>query len=433
MRPTFAKLAFEMETRFELGTVRGDSNLTLPLPALYTPGMEWPPDCFYIVRTADLSSETKRYQALCLICLGEPADMIGLDVSALIIVKQAYEPCIVYNFVRDIFQELLDWDENLQRILNCNGSIQELLDASSQVFGNVLTVTDEDNNCIATSTTGYGNEADLPEYSLVDVLKYEKVAASLRRTSCSCYTVELREAWGIDVSFVAMFISILDNQKLIGTLCLLPYRRTIRECDSPMLNRLSAYLKKSFLNKFQVKDKQIIEGFTSLLSGEKVSREKIGALLEACHNEGRDYMRCMVIALPPKITESHHVVLRNRFDIIVPNALSMNYEDYLVVLANTTRSGYTKELVRGWLNAWLGGSVRAGISDAFTDLTGLKTYYQEAVAAFGFTDDGKNEILEFAERRLDYALANCCGGLPAPYLFPEGLRRLLELNRTSAV
>ncbi|MCL2164934.1 MAG: helix-turn-helix domain-containing protein, partial [Oscillospiraceae bacterium] len=24
-------------------------------------------------------------------------------------------------------------------------------------------------------------------------------------------------------------------------------------------------------------------------------------------------------------------------------------------------------------------------------------------------------------------------GLPAPYLFPEGLRRLLELNRTSAV
>ena len=398
---------------------------------MYYTGIELPPDCFCIVQSAEIPADGEPLRALCFLCLGEPPDGRGLDAPALIVVKHSYSIGEVYNRVQQIYQELHEWDENLRRILKHSGSIQEMLDISSQVFQNTLIMTDEENNIVSMSSIGFPGEGQEIENRLIDQDAFRNQVASLQRISSACYTVELRETWGLDESFVAMFLSILNDQVLLGTLALLPSCRPLGEHDHQILIRLGEYLKEAYLHTFLAKKKRVTECYVGLLSGESASEESISLLGTACNKEDQDQMRCIVITLPPQVTESYYVVLTNRFHEVVPNAVSTVYEGNFVVLVNATKSGLNKKRLRGWLNASLGEGVRAGIGDAFSNLEDLRVHYLESVAAHGFADT--NKIKEFVECRLDYALSNCCGYLPASSLYPDGLHRLLELNRTSTV
>ena len=434
MRLAFAKLAFELGRRLSLATVSGDPSQILQLPILYKQGMLLSNNSLYIVRSIDLPLEAQNISKVCLICLGDPPPHYHSAGYSLIVVGEPLEPIEAYNIVREVFLALLEWDEGLRSIVEHRGSIQELLDVSSPVFDNMLCVSDENIKLLAASYQGCRSDTGAPLNIYNHEAAYKKLASRIRRVTESCFTLEVSDLLGMDKPFTVLFIHIQYEEQGIGALSIQPLNRPAEEHDRQMLEHLAVYIRTILLRDLQENNDSVAEALTSYLAGNTVDKEKARLLLAECSFTTGDSLRCFVIERPPQVLESDHVYLRLRFQRIVPSAASVIYQNHFIGLVNEAKSNWNTAHLSEWITEWLGDNVGpVGVSSGFDSLADLREHYLEAMAAFGFSAKNQCRIMEFADCRLEYVLANCSGDLPHHLLYPPGFNRLLELNHASTV
>ena len=438
MRLSFAVLAFELGRRIPLESIKGYSERALSLPALYRKGMSLEGDGLYIARTTSLPKKVPPEFSGTIVCVGNAPSAWQNEAVGLIAVSQERKPEEVYNHIREVFSVFYEWDVRMKEIWEREGTLQELLDVSSPVFDNMLVLTDKDSNVLAGSYEGHHNISG----KYVDIINSDMTprnlaSATRRHVSPTIHLTDLGEYMdqeqGVGFSILVKHIN-EPSSNIVVNLAVRPIKRPIGDHDCWMAEQLAFYIKKVFPRSTRIRDRIESDIFKSLLKGDKVEAEKIAHVYRACDFRQGDYLRCFLIEKPQFATEPALNYLRQRFSVLISNAIVTDVDNCFVMLLNDTRSGWDKARLREWISSWLGGRTDPiGISNRFEDLEDLSEYFLEAQAALGFAGRAPDKIMLFSDCRMDYVLARCIEELPLKRLFPPGLRQLLELNSSSSV
>ena len=437
MRLNLSVLAFELKKSIPLVALCGDPGKDIMIPILYHSGMPLEGDDLYIALNSDLPDIQPKEFTGTLVSIGDVPSGWQSDNISLLITPQDLTLHELYNQIRKVFRNIHEWNESMQMICEYNGTIQELLDVSSPIFDNMLVISDEDSKVLAGSLEGRYHTAG----KYVDVVHSDMtpkiLAAVSKLVAPTIYHVDLGAY--MDLGEATPFIILVKHLKepsnnLDVSLVIRPSTRPVEAHDCWLIEQLAVYVKKVLLRSSTIKDHIETDTFNSLLKGESVDAERISSLYQACDFREGDRLRCLSIERPQYITEVDLGYLRQRLRAVTPNATVTSLDKCFVILINDTRSEWDKPRLREWISSWLGDrNDPIGVSNRFERLTDLREYYHEAQAAQGFAHRDSDNIMIFSDCRMDYVLSCCTVDLDQKRLFPPGLRRLLELDRSSSV
>jgi hypothetical protein len=437
MRPTFEMLVFQLSKIWNIRSRPAKHSLgQLSLPLLYEYPMDIKNNHAYISTVDNLPPEWLETEECCIICCnGSPPEYYNNSGCGLIVIDPSIPLIAVHNRVQFIFSLYQDWEDRLLKIVEKNGTLQELLDVSSLVVENLLCLTDQNINLLAVSSRGKRINHDSLLLSLfTQEANFQALKAASKKITTYCHKLDLKHVKNLDESYELFFIDIFDGKINIGALSIHPTEHVLQDHDHQLLEILSSYVQTLLLRPSQVEGRSFINLLESLLSGLPVKEGEI-ARLEAVLDFGhKDSYRCIAIQPPLDVVTKNGNYLRRRFQLEVPAAIALIHEGFLIGVINETKAGWDSKIFYQLVTTWLGKmDFVAGASDSFCNLTELKEYYQEARAAIMFANPNDSRVRTFADCWDSYVLANCTGGLPAKLLFLPGFQRVIEYNKTSSV
>lgn len=437
MRPTFEMLAFQLSKSWSLHVKQPKQSMgQLSLPLLYESAMPMNENHVYIAKAEDLPALSPPIDECCIICCnGEPEELYNNSGCGLIVINSSINLAQAVNRVQFIYSLYQDWEEHIQKIVETNGSLQELLDSSSVVFENLLCLIDENINYLAASS--HGKRVDdnaLPMDVFNNKITIQSLTQANKKVANNRYLFDLKNIQNLNDAYELFFIRFFYGKIDIGALCIFPTEHKLQEHDRQLLDILSSYVEVLLLRPSQFEDESLKNLLAALITGASIKAEDISILEAALNLEPMDKYCCIVIQLPANVISISGRYLQRRIKVEMPESVTLAHKSHLILLLNETKANLSKERLQQLLKNWLGKSdYIAGISDSFSYLDEVQDYYQEAKSVVKFAGSGSSRVVTIKDCWDRIVLTNCTRNLPAKMLFPSGFRQLIEYNKTSAV
>jgi hypothetical protein len=409
----------------------------MPLPSLYDPAIPIESNRVYIADAKFLPKKTPYLSNSCFICCnGEPSWRHYNNTEySLVVVDPQISLTQAFNKIQSIYSMYQDWEEGLQTLIGSTTLIQDLLNRSSIVLENLLCLSDEYNNLLASSSHGKCTEY-ASEY--LDIFLGETGVKSLGTTRKQLadrnYTFGILQIQNKKGSPEVFFVKFFHGKIHVATLSMFPTEHHLQEHDKQLLEILAIFVQIQLLRPPQIESEASRGTLTSLLSGSPVRSEDITSLESALFIESYDQYRCIVLKLPAEVLSKSSTYLQRRIKVEVPASIAILYNGFLVGLINGTKSDWDADTFYQSMKHCLGKtSFSVGVSDSFIDLIDLHYYYIEAKSAIDYSESDSPHPMTLMDCWERYVLSNCTGVLRPELLFTPGFKRLLNYNRSVSV
>ncbi len=410
----------------------GDTSEKMELlaPEFYMDNSPYLHSCHVYLATAEhLSHRPSIEKNAVLVCIGDsPRLSYYKEHATVLLIQKKVDFFDVFQKLQDIYMVFYNWESRLLKEFMNPASIQDILDCSYPVFQCPIYVLDASFQFVA-SVFPSGFQSHLHPASPVklsseDFLCFLK-EKDLRMDTHGTFLMEMETGTFLctnlfnsnDDYIGCMYIDLSEQTYIKGDEFLAQY---LADIITNVSERIPA-----LLNNEQSSLKQILQ---TLLKEMPLNRNQ-KLLLKTC-NQNRDYY-CISIhcvkkfsALPANYVCS---VLEERF------ADSIFFEQANTILGLIPFDNFSKdESLSSQIEQKISTLLEEmklclGVSNDFSDLYLLRTYYQEAEAAIenGLLYHLEQKVYLFSEFALSELIANSFGSFPVDAYLPNGFRRLL--------
>lgn len=434
MRITFEMLVHQLSKCWEINfKIAGNGLNYLNPPLLYVDKMQIKKNQIYLI-TKDSLPLLPEFDTCCLIYCGiEPIETYKNRDSGHIFIEPSIHTGQILNQVQAIYALYQEWEEQLQEIISNHHTLQEMLDISSKLLECQFFITDDRLNYLAASS--HGNPIANSEFDrYTKEANFQTLMKTIQRMDDDHYKFDFYKINKTEESVEIYIYHINDGPLNLGAFSMHPTKNELQEHDFQLFKILASYIKKKFLRPSQVSEHLLTSLLEELFKGHLTQNTDISKLKMALNYDEGDYFRCIVIQLPEEIVNKFGFYLKQRFQMETPSSIAFLYEENLIGIMNDTKTIWNSERFYQSINTWLGNiTFIAGASNRFSNLYKLIHYYIEALSAIQFTDPKTTSIKTFSDCLLPYVLNHSIGELPAENLFPPGLLRVMQYNKSSPV
>lgn len=381
----------------------------------------------YVCSADHLPAEPEIEDNVLLICLGEAPQRKYFEERCGILSVPGDEDIFrVFNIIQDIFNKYEAWDAGLNGILRRGASLQELLDASRDVFENPMLLIGADFKHLAYTEGDYlrnrlGIRLDEPNFDpdLLDVfLSLHEVATDIREPL-------LLNLMGRST----LSVNIFDMDEFLGCITVFGEFREFRSSDMELGLLFAERIRQAFLLKPKLAgERASLRGaILSVIRGEPLDREQREVIRRSA---GRGERVCLALRPESNAGQLPTGYVSSLLEQQFRDALAFEYGGGIAAVLPAEKE--EREQLLPFLQKI---HMKCGVSHRFSDLHDAAYAYYQASSALdeGCAADPAAGVYDFEDYILPLLLKNSTGNIPARFFYTEGLARLAEHDAASPV
>ena len=417
-----------------------DPSLALQRPEFYDgSGSVFRKHHLYITSGDRISRRTRCEKGAVVLCVGEIPQMSYFTENCCFLwVRQGTDVFTLFNTVQEIWNRYDTWSDSLNYTLAHSASVEEMVDASIAVFQNPILVLDSHFHILAHG--GYeGFEGIAEAFESMDSgnLSIHALDEFLKEKE-PLYHV--REPMLLNIRDTStLSLNLFEDEEYTGSISVEYRNRPHEPGDIPLLQYFSSFVLAA-----------IRKNSATVMNDHNVTRKVFrdiiqGMPIDTAHRKYLENMRisrryiCLVLRIRNRYAQIPVQYLIQKVDSVFSHSITFeNRSDIISFIESEEEPDGSAwhETLHEKLNLLVGTmDLKIGISQEFTDPFSARSYYLQALAAL---DNGirirPDEILyHFRDYVLYELISNAQADLPLDMYCPDGLRRLIEHDKTSSI
>ena len=388
----------------------------------------------YITTAETLSALRCIPGGCCVVCIGAPPPECLGHGYTIMHVQEEHDIYDVFNRLGAIYEKYDNWERQLLQCVSKKTPMQSFIDMSMDIFDNQMYIVDSTLRQLAKSKHGAfsGYSRDIIAEDLENLARVYASAHSVSNKD------EVAILWNDDLKLRVITKALRSHNRFAIAITLIEANRPFRESDIVLLEYMSYYVLMAFDYGFTSTSEEespvsLATVLTQLLLGEIIPIEKI-EIAQSVFGWKPEHSLCLFFVKTP--SPEHNFTTRiyqcQQMERLFTSAIAIASlgEDYIVIV-NTSQSKKYRDSFLRFSSVLQKFSFVCGKSCEFNNLAKVTDYYSQAKYAYYYgsvADPGKT-IYDFSEYGLQFMLSHCCGGQEPEFLFPAGLKSLIENDK----
>lgn len=419
--------------------------LNLCFPEIYDGDANFRDDRLYVVKAADLPEQPSIQKNATLLCIGEPKEIYWKMQCNIIALHENTRINYAMNLAVEIFRKYDVWSQTMQSLLLNNAPIKELGLKSMKIFENPIALHDKNHRSIFLCTDEF--KPPLPEDALMDdnsCMPPEEINKIMMDPEYNAlYSHREPVVYSDSIyNYKTLLQNIFLGDEFLGRICLYDIYRPFRKSDYALLIPFCSYIKSVLESSnliLEINPHKLEYAVNNLLETELYNETLFHEALAEAGWSADDVFACATFSTPSYIWTSSASLWNGagadpRIELspdIQKNCIVVRRSENLFMLLNITKSGLSKEQAIGELCAYFSKTKSSGgISSNFMSLHKLKTYYNQANAAFQYAKRrGWGSCELFDSHILEFIRQNCLRQQTVDSYIPDSLFALMQYDR----
>lgn len=369
-----------------------------------------------------------------LVCIGD-SPRLGYykERAAVILIRKKADFFGVFKALQTIYNQFSEWESRLLDLFTKAPSIQDVLECSYPIFQRPIYVMDEAFQYVGRVSSS-GQKASWKQAR--EPLEWENFLDFLKSQDLS---MDKKGAMVLDcLDHDYLCINLFNSHDTyIGCMYMELEENPYQECEKPLVEYLAHMVER------------VVEISPVLMENENSSLAEIlqlamnelpmtqnQKLVLKSYNQKRNYI-CISIHYLKRFAALPVSYLCSAIGELLPGSILFDWNNTLLGLipifpetvkkgAESTLSTILEPLIQQM-------NLCVGISNVFSDLYMIRTYYAQAEAAIenGQLLNPNEKIYRFSRYALSEMITNSLGRFPIDAYYPEGFRKLIEHDETS--
>lgn len=390
-------------------------SLSLSRPVFYAGDPILQSDTLYIGHADDFKKVKKAGKNAACICIGPLKKSISSRIDQVLLVAAGKNLFTLFNQVSAVFDLFDEWETGLFQATyksRLRERYQTMLDISSGIFGNGLTVMNNELHII------YQNEINLkyggyivPEPGVNDFAIPDEIISAFKYDKDYKRISEERKVFYYEGEMLPHRVlakNIFQNDRFLFRLIITECLRPLRKTDEILLEFLSQHFIQS-LKQLSLQSVSIGDAFSHLLSEAletgKNNRQAIESELRRIAWNYTDSFRLASIHVSSDdLFISSLDYYASEAAKLFPAALAFPYQEHIVLIINESRSGSLEEMPERLSVFIRENNFRVGLSNYSDDFYNLQAMYRQAEMALtiGMAEKPMEWIHWFSRYTLQY-------------------------------
>ncbi|MGI6010198.1 MAG: PucR family transcriptional regulator [Ruminococcus sp.] len=392
----------------------------------------------YILWAFQVNPHFSAFQDVSLIIVGEP-DLSCLSPStSYIILSEDTDINSVYDFTTDLFLKYSAWDLALQRALFSDTPLQDMLEASQDIFKNPLFVHDSDFYVLACPNTVEGmlkwmvdsrNGRPMVPLNVINAFKIDKeYLHTLKTRSADIFSAKQR-------GYRILYMNLWNGKHYEGRICVDELQSIIKPGDYLAIEYLSQVIMTSIKrrNIFWISMGKNPEEICKKILNQTITDEhEISRLLRFLGWGYHDrYIVFKLVTDHADMTSTFSTSAFGYIESQVSSSHAFFYDKSIVAIVNQTAGNNTSaQIVSDLASLLKEGLFKIGLSNEIYDFSQLHVAYRQASIALecGPVTDSTSWCYYFKDCALDYMSQKVCEDISSDYLCAKEIQTLVDYD-----
>jgi len=388
----------------------------------------------YLVEAKDVGPHFTTYHEIQFIIIGETDMNHFSNSSSLIILADSADAISVFDYTLHIFDKYFSWDLALQKALNSDTPLDDMLESSLDIFQNPLFIHDRDFYILACPKHIEGMtiwESDprtgrnMIPLSVINDFKIDtEYLHTLRMRHVDMFSANQR-------GYRILYNNLWNRSHYEGRICINELQSIIKPGDYLALEYLSKMVlvcitkRNAFWTSMGHNIEQTCKQILARTVTDKHETQRLLRFLDWDIND-----TYLVLKL-----ESEHTEMAHRFTISalgyietqVSASYAFCYDEGIMSIVNLTASNDSPSQVVSNLSFLVReGLFKVGVSNDFQDFSHLPEAYTQASIALEYGRNSESMIwcYYFQDYVLDYMFDSACGKLPRDFICSSQIKAL---------
>ncbi len=397
-------------------------------------------NCVYLVSAEALPQMIFSPHFVSLLVIGKPpADYYNENIS-MIVVRDSLPILELYDIVLGIFERNRQWNEEMQNVLNQNGTLEELCKTAFDYFQNPLFIHNPQFYVMACpvhqdnmAPWQEDERTGLPMLSaeLIDSFKVNPVYfETLDTDGVQLFPME-------QMGYRVLYINLRDETgRYEGRICIDELNTPLKKGQFLAMAHL-ARMVCVLLKRRNPDDRAFLRPFETrlihLLEERECSDSEIQEMLELSSWDRYDTYVCLKLRLNRRDMEIRSVVNTcNHIELTLQQCRAIAYQDNILIILNLTKNGKSlSDCINDLVFIIREGLFITGYSNLFHDFAEIPYAYQQASIAlsYGNRKDPTIWIHSFRDYVMNYVYDRACAELPVQFICSDKVLYLLDYDR----
>lgn len=345
-------------------------HLLFERPVFWLPGTPSKDYCIYLCGAENISGFPQSFPNSLLLVTGIPK--IPPVCQAAFCFSEEISLPEIYNSLHELYTLYETWDIRLYELLYQNCSLHTLLDCCENIFQNPILVHNREFEFIAYSSLIDKN----PNLSfLVEQERSQEAYCDFRLIQAFQQTfLETEPQFFPDTitGIKSLYINLFNHGEFIGRIVIPEVMRPLRKSDIPLLRHLSQTIQIAITS--QPADLQTDKFYTlshligQILNGKLNEDSYIKKAMKTFHWQNDHAYFCSVFNMDPwDIQNNTSKIIRNRFEMLVPDSCTVEFNHKIVMFVNLTLNGRTQpEVIHLYAELARDNFLKIGCSKVYT-------------------------------------------------------------------
>lgn len=413
--------------------------LTLEGLRMYQPKKALHPHLLYLVFAGDLSADFQNYKHCAFAVLGS-ADLSCFSPTCRILhIRGQISFSDALNQLQQTFEKYQRWSSRLQLALGTIDPLDEMLEASLDIFHNPIFA--HDTNFYILSSPRHVNGMSewvhdkrtgrqIAPLSLIQEFKLDpEYQQTLTTRGAQIYSAELR-------GYRILYINLWVNGKYQGRLCVDELQSELMPGHFLALEYLGSFIELCIKrhNLFQISmGNDIQQFFTDFLSGRLTEQQSILDQLQYLNWNRQDRYLVLRMETQQQDDRMHSsLATLGHIEALIPEGLAFLYQQGIVVVANLSfNHASASDIISSLAITMREGLFTTGVSSELQDFFFLPQGYLQAVAALRLGRESQSMIWysRFDDYLLEYMLSESSRQISPELLVSSRLDALIRYDR----
>lgn len=318
-----------------------------------------------------------------LITVGSPGEPLVRRCKCVLEVPAAVAPYALLNAVNQAFAYYQAWDRKLQEIYLHRGTVKDLLNASTEIFGTQIGIHDKNINCVV--------DSDYPEGDsykrLTDIRRANKeYIMSFLEDQEFRDSLQVEGPFFVDSSSKSgrtLVQNIFIDGEFFYRVVITERNRPFKPQDAYLLEHLMEYLRPmlEISTTGSSDDPAALRSFLQdVLDKPRIDMETYRKYLRVRNWQDTDYYLCVVFVMAAsEIFGNSAPAICVQIQKLIPNSVVFVYHERIVAIANVGPDPVSSESVVGLFAEYMRDmNMKAGISNACPGYQSIRDLYLQA-------------------------------------------------------
>ncbi len=399
-------------------------------------------DTLYIARAEHLPSHCNIKRGVVIVAIGNSLQLqYYKDRCCIIQVPATNDTFYIANLVQDIFRKYEAWRERLEQVISTTASVQDMVLASESIFEAPILVLDAHFGILGNlNNTFVEPEPDMEldvELDVGDHLNLGTLGTFLGQRELS---LEERDPMIINIlDKTVLALNLYRKEEYFGSLAIDLSERQLRGSDKELAKWFAAMLLRAIAKLPMVAideldtSRNALQNLVNCLNVDLQQRKRLEKL-----SKGK--FVCVKLILSNRLQQLPVNYISSELESHFPQSVAFSHNRATVGILRVNQladeTGDYLSNLKNQLSRFIESvDVTIGVSDPFSNLMDVRLYYQQASAALsgGSLVRQSDKYYLFQDYALTKLVANAIGDLPVELYFTEGIRKLIERDKSSTV